>query len=82
MVIVQIQILTAIVKLYLKKPDSAQNLVQKVLEYSTKNCDNPDIRDRAYIYWRLLSTDPEAAKVCAAHIAIPVGCSSSSLMPY
>lgn len=24
--------------------------------------DNPDLRDRAYIYWRLLSTDPEAAK--------------------
>jgi len=62
-VTVQIQILTAIVKLYLKKPDSNQHLVQQVLELSTKNCDNPDIRDRAYIYWRLLSTDPEAAKV-------------------
>lgn len=62
-IIVQIQILTSIVKLYLKKPDSNQNLVQKVLELSTKNCDNPDIRDRAYVYWRLLSTDPEAAKV-------------------
>ena len=24
--------------------------------------DDPDLRDRAYIYWRLLSTDPEAAK--------------------
>lgn len=24
--------------------------------------DNPDLRDRAFIYWRLLSTDPEAAK--------------------
>lgn len=62
-VIVQIQILTAIVKLYLKKPDSSQHLVQNVLQNATKNCDNPDIRDRAYIYWRLLSTDPEAAKV-------------------
>lgn len=62
-VIVQIQILTATVKLYLKKPDSSQGLVQQVLQSATKNCDNPDIRDRAYIYWRLLSTDPEAAKV-------------------
>lgn len=62
-VVVQIQILTAIVKLYLKKPDSSQNLVQTVLQSATKNCDNPDIRDRAYVYWRLLSTDPEAAKV-------------------
>lgn len=24
--------------------------------------DNPDLRDRAFVYWRLLSTDPEAAK--------------------
>ncbi len=24
--------------------------------------DNPDLRDRAYIYWRLLSTTPEVAK--------------------
>lgn len=24
--------------------------------------DNPDLRDRGYIYWRLLSTDPTAAK--------------------
>lgn len=60
---VQLQTLTAIVKLYLKKPDSAGELVTRVLESSTKKCDNPDIRDRAYVYWRLLSTDPEAAKV-------------------
>lgn len=60
---VQLQTLTAIVKLYLKRPDSAQSLVQRVLQAATKGCDNPDIRDRAYVYWRLLSTDPEAAKV-------------------
>ena len=23
---------------------------------------NPDLRDRAYVYWRLLSSDPEAAR--------------------
>lgn len=27
-----------------------------------KDSDNPDLRDRGYIYWRLLSTDPVAAK--------------------
>jgi hypothetical protein len=27
-----------------------------------KETDNPDLRDRGYIYWRLLSTDPKAAK--------------------
>ena len=29
---------------------------------ATQETDNPDLRDRAFIYWRLLSTDPEAAK--------------------
>lgn len=64
---VQLQTLTAIVKLYLKRPESAQSLVQRVLQAATKGCDNPDIRDRAYVYWRLLSTDPEAAKVSPVH---------------
>lgn len=57
------QTLTAVVKLYMRKPDSAQALVQRVLDTATKDCDSPDVRDRAYIYWRLLSTDPAAAKV-------------------
>lgn len=30
-----------------------------VLNNATVETDNPDLRDRAYIYWRLLSTDPE-----------------------
>jgi AP-1 complex subunit beta-1 len=60
---VQLQTLTAVVKLFLKKPDSAQGVVQRVLTTATKECDSPDVRDRAYIYWRLLSTDPGAAKV-------------------
>ena len=50
----------------MKKPDSAQALVQRVLDTATKDCDSPDVRDRAYIYWRLLSTDPAAAKVGAS----------------
>lgn len=57
------QTLTAVVKLFLKKPDSSQGVVQRVLNTATKDCDSPDVRDRAYIYWRLLSTDPGAAKV-------------------
>ena len=59
---VQLQTLTAVVKLYMKKPEAAQGLVQRVLNTATKDCDSPDVRDRAYIYWRLLSTDPGAAK--------------------
>jgi vesicle coat complex subunit len=29
---------------------------------ATENVNNPDVRDRAYIYWRMLSTDPEKTK--------------------
>eukprot|EP00161_Ancyromonas_sigmoides_P015939 TRINITY_DN423_c3_g1_i1.p1 TRINITY_DN423_c3_g1~~TRINITY_DN423_c3_g1_i1.p1 ORF type:complete len:925 (-),score=596.37 TRINITY_DN423_c3_g1_i1:43-2673(-) len=59
---VQLQLLTATVKLFLKKPGDAQEMVQRVLTTATQNSDNPDLRDRGYLYWRLLSTDPEAAK--------------------
>ncbi|PSC67715.1 beta-adaptin C [Micractinium conductrix] len=60
---VQLALVTATVKLFLKKPtEKPQQLIQLVLTYATQETDNPDLRDRAYIYWRLLSTDPEAAK--------------------
>lgn len=58
----QLQILTAVVKLFLKKPSNNQGLVQKVLQQATADNDNPDIRDRAYVYWRLLSGDLDVAK--------------------
>lgn len=60
---VQLQLLTAAVKLFLKKPtEGPQKMIQTVLNNATQETDNPDLRDRAYVYWRLLSTDPEAAK--------------------
>ncbi|EFN84531.1 AP-1 complex subunit beta-1 [Harpegnathos saltator] len=59
---VQLQLLTAIVKLFLKRPTDTQELVQQVLSLATQDSDNPDLRDRGFIYWRLLSTDPAAAK--------------------
>lgn len=81
---VQLQTLTAVVKLFLRKPETSQGLVQKVLNTATKDCDSPDVRDRAYIYWRLLSTDPGAAKaVILAHrppISIPRTNVSSALL--
>jgi hypothetical protein len=46
----------------LKRPGSGQDLVNSVLAQSTQESDNPDIRDRAYVYWRLLSSNPEVAK--------------------
>ncbi|CAL8461997.1 g1528 [Coccomyxa elongata] len=60
---VQLQLVTAAVKLFLKNPQPrAQQMIQLVLTYATQETDNPDLRDRAYVYWRLLSSDPEAAR--------------------
>merc|ERR1711933_520328 len=47
---------------FLRKPDKAKGLVQKVLNLATESSDNPDLRGRGYVYWRLLSTDPTAAR--------------------
>jgi AP-1 complex subunit beta-1 len=59
---VQLQLLTSTVKLFLKQPNGTQEMVQRVLQLATQGSDNPDLRDRGFVYWRLLSTDPEAAK--------------------
>ncbi|KAJ2817942.1 hypothetical protein FBU31_006049, partial [Coemansia sp. 'formosensis'] len=59
---VQLVLLTAIVKLFIMRPTAGQDLVPKVLKWATEDVDSPDIRDRGFIYWRLLSTDPEMAR--------------------
>merc|ERR1719397_2106588 len=59
---VQLQLLTATVKLFLKMPEENKDLVQKVLNLATEESKNPDLRDRGYVYWRLLSTDPAVAR--------------------
>ena len=77
----QLQILTAVVKLFLKKPDQAQGLVTKVLQAATAENDNPDIRDRAYVYWRLLSSDPQVAKDIVLSDKPPITTTIRSLPP-
>lgn len=59
---VQLAILNASVKLYLKLEGAAEDLVQDVLKLATDESDNPDLRNRGYIYWRMLSSNPELAK--------------------
>jgi AP-1 complex subunit beta-1 len=79
----QLQILTAVVKLFLKRPQAAQGLVQKVLQAATAESDNPDIRDRAYVYWRLLSntTDQNAPKNIVLSEKPPITTTIQSLPP-
>ena len=79
----QLQILTAVVKLFLKRPQAAQGLVQKVLNAATAESDNPDIRDRAYIYWRLLSntSDQNAPKNIILSEKPPITTTMESLPP-
>lgn len=59
---VQLALLTACVKLFIQKPQQGQKLLPKVLKQATEEVDNPDLRDRGFMYWRLLSTDATAAK--------------------
>src|SRR3990167_1276156 len=59
---VQLQLLTATVKLFLHKP-TTNGLLLNVLQQATKVCRNPDVRDRAFIYERLLSNGSKAAEV-------------------
>ncbi|KAL4921812.1 adaptin N terminal region-domain-containing protein [Aspergillus aurantiobrunneus] len=79
----QLQILTAVVKLFLKRPDKAQGLVQKVLQAATAENDNPDVRDRAYVYWRLLSntSDSNAARNIVLSKKPPIVTTIHSLPP-
>lgn len=53
---VQYASLTAVTKFYLKYPQFGELLLLRVLKWATEEVNNPDIRDRGYIYWRMLST--------------------------
>lgn len=62
-VIVQLHLLTSMVKLFLKKPSAETKLlVEETLDIATKQTDNPDVRDRGFVYWRLLASFHEKAK--------------------
>ncbi|XAO22694.1 hypothetical protein I312_101467 [Cryptococcus bacillisporus CA1280] len=59
---VQLALLTAVVKLFIRRPTVAQELLPKVLKLATEDAENPDLRDRGFMYWRLLTADPAAAR--------------------
>ncbi|PFH54393.1 hypothetical protein AMATHDRAFT_53363 [Amanita thiersii Skay4041] len=61
---VQLALLTATVKFFIYKSssDRAKELVHKVLKSATEEIDNPDLRDRGFMYWRMLAINPAVAK--------------------
>ena len=78
---VQHALLTATVKLFIQRPMKGQELVPKVLKWATEETDNPDLRDRGFMYWRLLSTDPETAKLIVMGEKPPITAESEKLDP-
>lgn len=54
--------MSSAVKVFIKYPDEFETLVSDLLTIATEEVDNPDVRDRAFIYWRMLSTDPTKTK--------------------
>lgn len=78
---VQLALLTATVKLFIQRPTKGQELVPKVLKWATEETDNPDLRDRAFMYWRLLSTDMSTAKKVVMGEKPPVTAESERLDP-
>jgi len=59
---VQLALLTATVKLFIQRPTKGASLVPQVLKWCTEDANDPDLRDRGFMYWRLLSTDPATTK--------------------
>lgn len=78
---VQLALLTATVKLFIQRPTKGQELVPKVLKWATEDTDNPDLRDRGYMYWRLLSSDMATAKMVVMGEKPPITAESEQLDP-
>lgn len=60
---VQMAILSAVVKMFLRDPAGMERTLSDVLDTLTTRSDDPDLRDRAYAYWRLLSRGVGVAKM-------------------
>lgn len=58
---VQLALMTATVKLFLRKPKAGADPVQKVLRWATEQATNPDCRDRGFFYTRLLTLEADLA---------------------
>lgn len=61
---VQIQLLNSAVKTFLKcQTEEAYNILNQIFEFTSNEADNPDLRERGFMYWRLMSVDPNLASL-------------------
>jgi hypothetical protein len=60
--LVQLQLISAVVKAYLVKPDDIRDELQFVLNEATNGNVLPDVRNRAMMYWRMLSLGEAKAR--------------------
>jgi len=61
---VRMELLTATIKLFFKRPPELQKMLGRLLEQSVSDKNQVDVRDQALFYYRLLRHDPhEAARV-------------------
>ncbi|OHT17575.1 Adaptin N terminal region family protein [Tritrichomonas foetus] len=60
---VQLSIITAVVKYYLicEETSDGDDMLRRVINMATNQVDNPDVRDRAFMYLALVSECPDAA---------------------
>ncbi|CAD1809600.1 Adaptin N terminal region family protein [Candida parapsilosis] len=84
--LLQLNILTTIVKINASIPGNKKysSLLQQILELATKECENADVRDKAYIYWRLLSSstsDSLQKKIILAKLP-PIESTISTFSPH
>jgi len=61
-VVIKLQLLTAAMKLFFQRPPEVQLMLGKLFSFALNETGNQDLHDRALLYYRLLSTDIEAAK--------------------
>uniref|UniRef100_A0A7S1MZG7 AP complex subunit beta n=1 Tax=Phaeocystis cordata TaxID=118079 RepID=A0A7S1MZG7_9EUKA len=60
---VQLALLTALSKLYLNiQSDRSVDMLQELLQVTNETVNDPDVRERALFYWRLLAGDLEVAR--------------------
>ena len=59
---VKLALLTCAVKLFFKRPPEVKPVLGKLLSVATSDAKQPDVRDRALLYYRLLKHDTDACQ--------------------